>query len=262
MLLNTDSPLMRYLFTAALALSALTSSFAQGKDDVYKDGEASLQGYLSKSAAGKAGVVILPAWMGVTAHEKETADKLSKLGYNALVADIYGVGNTPKTPKEAGGKAGYYKSHIADYQRRIKQAVDELIKQGADPQKLVVMGYCFGGTGALEAARAGMPVKAVVSVHGGLGKDSGRANGAIVPKVLVLHGADDPHLSLADITAFQQEMRDGHADWQMIYYANSVHAFSDPAAGNDNSKGAAYNALAARRSWEHLLVFLKEVVGE
>jgi dienelactone hydrolase len=123
-----------------------------------------------------------------------------------------------------------------------------------------VIGYCFGGTGALEAARCGLHVKGVVSFHGGLSRDTTRAIQPVSAKVLVLHGADDPSVSAKDILAFQNEMRTAKADWQMIYYANAVHAFTDPAAGNDNSKGAAYNELAAKRSWMAMLQFLEETL--
>lgn len=99
----------------------------------------------------------------------------------------------------------------------------------------------------------------MVSFHGGLGKDATRENGAIKPKVLVLHGADDPHVSQKDIEAFQKEMKDGNADWQMIYYSNAVHAFTEKEAGTDNSKGAAYNEKADKRSWEHFMMFLDEL---
>jgi dienelactone hydrolase len=77
---------------------------------------------------------------------------------------------------------------------------------------------------------------------------------------LVCHGADDPSVPQAQVQAFQQEMRDAKADWQMIFYANAVHAFTDKSAGNDNAKGAAYNELADKRSWQHFMDFLHEVL--
>jgi len=235
---------------------------AQLKAVAYNDASQKLNGFYAAPAPAKKnapGVVILPAWKGIDNHSKEVAQDLAKLGYNALVADIYGEGKYPATPKEAGEMSGYYKSHPEDYQRRIKLAMDELVKQGADPTNIVLIGYCFGGTGALEAARGGLPVKAVVSFHGGLGKDASRKNGIILSKVLVLHGADDPYVPQKDVEAFQNEMREGKADWEMVYYANAVHAFTEKEAGNDNSKGAAYNEKADRRSWAHFLQFLDEV---
>ena len=148
------------------------------------------------------------------------------MGYHAFVADIYGEGNYPTSSKEAGQQAGYYKKNVADYQRRIQLALNELIKSGANKDKIVVIGYCFGGTGALEAARGGMNVQGVVSFHGGLDKAEDRLVATIQPKVLVLHGADDPFVPEKEVATFQKEMRDAKADWQMIYYAGAVHSFN------------------------------------
>jgi dienelactone hydrolase len=238
-------------------------NFAQLNSIKYTDNQQILNGLGAKpkvTLQDKPGILILPAWKGIDAHAKDSAEKLSKLGYYAFIADIYGEGNYPKNNSEAGERAGFYKTNRNQYQQRIRLALNQLIQSGANPEKIVVMGYCFGGTGALEAARAEMPVKGVVSFHGGLAKGNLKSTQNITAKVLICHGADDPYESSEEITGFQKEMRDAHADWQMIYYANAVHSFTDADAGNDNSKGAAYNEKADKRSWEHLLIFLKEVL--
>ncbi|MBA2611854.1 MAG: dienelactone hydrolase family protein [Bacteroidetes bacterium] len=235
---------------------------AQLKSIAYVDGAQKLNGLLASPKnlnKKKAGVLILPAWMGIDENAKDRAEKLAAQGYYAFVADIYGEGNYPKDAKKAGELSGFYKTIITEYHKRIKLALEELIKNGADPSNIVVIGFCFGGTGALEAARINMPVKGVVSFHGGLGRDTTRAVNKIEPKVLVCHGADDFFVPEAQIKSFQNEMRKAKADWEMTYYANAVHSFTDPAAGNDNSKGAAYNEKAAIRSWALMLEFLKEV---
>jgi dienelactone hydrolase len=138
-------------------------------------------------------------------------------------------------------------------------AIDQLVKAGADKNQIAVIGYCFGGTGAIEAARGNLNVKGVVSFHGGLGKEANSPTNEIKAKVLVLHGADDPYVPTKEVEAFQNEMRTSKADWQMIYYANSVHAFTHKDAGSDNSKGAAYNELADKRSWEAMKTFFSEI---
>jgi len=238
-------------------------SNAQLKPISYKDGEQKLNGFAiapEKKSSNKPGILILPAWKGIDEHSKEVAQNLSKLGYYAFVADIYGEGNYPKDTKEAGEKSGFYKKDYEQYQNRIRLALEQLVKSGANADDIVVIGYCFGGTGALEAARGNLNVKGAVSFHGGLGKEASRANNPIKAKVLVLHGADDNYVPESDIKSFQKEMRDGNADWQMIYYADAVHAFTEKSAGNDKSKGVAYNEKADRRSWQHLLLFLKEVM--
>ncbi|BAV09949.1 Dienelactone hydrolase [Filimonas lacunae] len=251
------------ILAVAIGLLRMQNVTAQGYDFSYQDNNTTLKGYYCKPKAKGVskipGVIILHAWTGITDHEKNTASILAQYGYHALAADIYGSKDQPANTKEAGAVSARYKKDYVTYQSRIRAAINALIKQGADADNIVIIGYCFGGTGALEAARGGLPVKGVVCVHGGLGKDSSRNNIPIKPAVLVLHGADDPHVSEKEIKSFQQEMRSSKADWQMIYFANAVHAFTDPAAGNDNSKGAAYNKQADERSWQYLLQFLKEV---
>ena len=244
-------------------VSGLMTGYAQLASVDYKDGEQKLSGFGAKPQNGlkeKSGVLILPAWMGIDEHSKESAVELAKLGYYAFVVDIYGVDKRPKNTTEAGKNAGYYKQNFADYQRRIQLALDQLVKLGANPDKIVVMGYCFGGTGALEAVRGNLKVQGAVSFHGGLGKDASRAVNKINTKVLVLHGADDPYVPKAEVDAFQEEMKASGADWQMVFYAKAVHAFTHKDAGSDNSKGAAYNELADKRSWIALKDFLKEVL--
>ena len=240
-----------------------TTINAQLKSVKNSEGNQSLNGLFAKSAKKSSqnpGILMLPAWLGIDNASKGIAEDLSKLGYHVFIADIYGEGNYPKNTSEAGKQAGFYKTNYQAYQKRIEAALQELIKSGANADNIVIIGYCFGGTGVLEAARGHLNVKGVASFHGGLGKEASRPAEPITTKVLICHGADDPFVSKEEIASFQQEMRDTKADWQMIYYANSVHSFTNPEAGNDNSKGAAYNAVAAKRSFEHLQVFLNEVL--
>ena len=252
----------KLLFLAIMVQSTF-STFGQTKTVEYKDGNQILSGISvkpSKPLKNNPGILILPAWMGIDDHAKDSANRLADLGYTAFVADIYGVDQRPTNYAEAGKKAGYFKKNIKKYQTRIQLALDQLVKQGVNPEDIVVMGYCFGGSGAIEAARTNMNVKGIVSFHGGLGRDETRTIETITPKVLILHGADDPYESKEEIEKLQNEMRTAKADWQMTYYANAVHSFTDKNAGNDNSKGAAYNEKAEKRSWEALLTFLKEVL--
>lgn len=252
---------IHYFLFVLLCYSGAT--LAQLKPVKYNDGAQVLIGYSiqpKEKNQQKPGILILPAWMGIDTHSKNTAENLSTIGYYAFVADIYGENNYPKNYSEAGQKAGYYKTNYLEYQKRITLALNQLILAGADPDNIVVIGYCFGGTGALESARGHLNLRGVVSFHGGLGRDATRILEPITTPVLVCHGADDPYVSKEEIANFQQEMRATKADWQMIYYANAVHSFTNPEAGSDNSKGAAYNQIASNRSWEQLKTFLIEVL--
>ena len=245
----------------SLVLAALP--MLAGQPLVYQDGATRLAGYLATPAAGKGkvpGIVIVHQWMGPTDHERRTADKLAKLGYVALAADIYGEGVAPRDTKEAGALAGKFKGDRPLYQRRIRAALDALKAQSSvDPARLAVIGFCFGGTGALEAARAGMPVRGVVSFHGGLDVPADRPVGPIAAKILVCHGADDPFVPAKDVAAFHDEMRKAKADYTFVAYGGAVHAFTQKEAGDDPAKGAAYQEAAARRSWQHMNDFFGEL---
>jgi dienelactone hydrolase len=247
---------------AALALSLAALPILAGQPLAYSDGTTKLAGYVARPAAPKGkvpGVVVVHQWMGLTDHERKVSDDLARLGYVALAADIYGEGVRPKDTGEAGKLAGSYKGDRALYRRRIATAIDTLKAQkDVDGSRIAVIGFCFGGTGALEAARGGLPVKAVVSFHGGLDVPAGYTPGPVSAKVLVCHGADDPFVPAKDVAAFQDEMRASKADYVFVAYAGAVHAFTQKEAGSDNSKGAAYNAAAHRRSWQHMKDFFQE----
>lgn len=247
-----------------ILLLTTLSMEAQLKPIAYSDGEQKLEGLLAqpkKELKNKAGVLLLPAWMGIEHNAKENASELAKLGYITFVADIYGIYKRPTNTKEAGQIAGHYKTNYKEYQKRIQLALDQLIKAGANPDKIAVIGYCFGGSGAIEAARSNMKIQGIVSFHGGLRRDATRNIDIIQPKVLILHGADDFFVPEAEIKAFQDEMNKAKADWQMIYYADAVHSFTHKDAGNDKSKGTAYNEKAAKRSWEAMKQFFAEILN-
>jgi len=248
---------------AALALSLAALPMLAGQPLTYADGATKLAGYVAHPTALKGkvpGVVVIHQWMGLTDHERKVTDDLAKLGYVALAADIYGEGVHPKDTGEAGKLAGSFKGDRALYRRRIAAAIETLKAQkGVDGSRIAVIGFCFGGTGALEAARGGMPVKGVVSFHGGLDVPIGYEAAPISAKVLVCHGADDPFVPAKDVSAFQDEMRKAKADYVFVAYAGAVHAFTQKEAGNDNAKGAAYNEAAHRRSWQHMKDFFREI---
>lgn len=232
----------------------IQTMFAQNLKPIqYKDGTQKLNGLITDNTTGKKpGVLILPAWMGIDNEAKTAALELQKQGYIVMIADIYGEGNIPTNPTEAkAAVTEYYKNYEA-YQHRITLALEELKKAGADVDNLAVIGYCFGGKGALEAARANLPVEGVVSIHGGLGKGE-RPDGKLSTKILIIHPADDKSVSEEDIKNIQNEMTTTKADWQMIYYANSGHTFTNP-------ESADYNEIMAKRAWEHVLMFLEEIL--
>ena len=128
-----------------------------------------------------------------------------------------------------------------------------------DPKRVAAIGYCYGGTSVLELARSGADILGVVSFHGGLSSASPDDAKNIKCKVLVLHGADDPNVPAEEVASFEKEMTGAKVDWQLVKYSGAVHAFTNPAAGDDPSRGVAYNERADKRSWVAMRDFFAEI---
>ena len=244
---------MKQLFSVGfLTLILFSVSAQQLKPVVYTDGNQKLNGLVTSNTGKKLqGVLILPAWKGIDQEAKQAAQDLEKEGYIAFIADIYGEGNVPTDNAAAAKIASQYKQDYQAYQKRIGLALEQLKKAGAD--KIAVIGYCFGGTGALEAARAQFPVNGVISIHGGLGKDASRPNGSLPTKILIEHPAEDQSVPQEMVNNLIKEMNEGKADWQIYTYAYSKHTFTNPESKD-------YNPTMAKRAWQHTLMFLDEVL--
>ncbi len=256
---------MRMALALGLLWAAATASASVVTRSVpYQDGETKLNGFLAYDDARSAGpgVLVVPQWMGLTDYERGRARQLAGLGYVAFCADIYGNGQVAKDTQEAGNLATRFKGDRALFRSRLNAALRALAASPkVDSRRLAAIGYCFGGTGVLELARSGASVLGVVSFHGGLDSPNPADGKNIKAKVLILHGADDPYSSQADTAAMEKEFKGAGVDYQLVFYSGAVHSFTQPMAGNDPSKGAAYNERADRRSWAAMQDFFHEIFG-
>lgn len=253
-------------FIAALCMVVFASVVhAEIKTETleYREGETLCEGvavYDTVVKGKRPGILIVHQWKGLTAYEKRRAEMLASLGYAVVCADTYGKGVRADNPKDAAGLAGKYKADRPLLRARVNAGLAQLKAHPmVDARRTAAIGYCFGGTTVLELARSGADVAGVVSFHGGLSTPSAADAKQIKGKVLALHGADDPYVPAAEVAAFEDEMRAAKVDWQFVAYGSSVHSFTMKEAGNDNSKGAAYNEKADQRSWEAMKVFFGEL---
>jgi len=211
------------------------------------------------------GILVIHYWLGVTPETRSKASALAREGYAAFAVDVYGIPYHPKNREEAGAIIARYKQDRALFRKKLNAGLELLAGlEGVDAAKLSATGYCFGGTGAIELARSGaavkgVAIKGVVSFHGGLDSPDPAAGRNIRCKVLAFHGADDPFVPAADLAAFENEMREHKVDWQLVKFGGVVHSFTNPEAGDDPSKGMAYDARADRRSWQGMKEFFVEI---
>jgi len=255
--------------SAVAALVALSpSASAKIKTEIveYKDGDTVCEGFLAYDDASekpRPGVLVVQDWTGVGDYVKGRATQLAELGYVAFCADIYGKGVRPTDPKDCAAQAGKWKGDRPALRQRVQAGLAQLVKNPlVQKGKVAAIGYCFGGTTVLELARSAADVQGIVSFHGGLGSPTPEDAKHIKAQVLVCHGADDPFVKPDEVAAFKAEMAKGAVHYKFVAYPGAVHSFTNPAAGNDNSKGAAYNAAADKESWAAMQEFFAVVFAK
>ncbi len=220
-------------------------------------------GFLAAAArdATAPGIVVFHDWLGVSDYVRMRCEMLARLGYIAFAGDIYGAGTRP-TPQTAAQVAGGYYGNQPLWRTRVTGAFGRLLAEPrVDATRTAAIGYCFGGASALQLARTGADLTAVVSFHGGLQTGPEGEAAQIKAALLILSGASDPFVPDEAITALKNELRAVPSlDWQLTSYSGAMHAFTLPDA-NSPEHGAAYNATAERRSWTAMRDLLAEMLG-
>jgi dienelactone hydrolase len=231
----------------------------------YRDGAVDLRGVLLSDelrTGRRPGVVLFPDARGIGAHAVECAARLAALGFVVLVADLYGGATTARDIPQARELMGGLRSDLGRWRARAEAARHALAQQNdVDAERMAAIGYCFGGTTALELGRSGAALNAIVSFHGGLA--SARPDDArnIRAKVLVCHGAADTLVPMTQLAAFEEEMGRTDVDWQVQVYGGAGHGFTNPEADGAGVPELAYHAAADKRSWRAMLRLFDEVFG-
>ena len=234
---------------------------AKGITLEYHDGDQRCLGeyFLPTDGEGNSPLVlVVHAWDGLGDEVRDKASRLAAQGYIAFAIDVHGDGILHTDFSTVAEVLGPFMADRTMLLGRLKAALAAAKTiPGADTDRMGVMGYCFGGTCALDLARSGGPdIKAAVSFHGGLAANGLEASPITAP-VLALHGHDDPMVPPEAVSEFQTEMTERGADWQLVSYGHTVHGFTRPEA-NAPELGVVYNPVSDRRSWQAMLQFFTE----
>lgn len=213
-----------------------------------------------KSTVPVAGVLVGPEWWGRNDYAIQRATELAEKGYAALAMDMYGE----KKTTEQASLASEWMTEVFQAPNTLldrAQAALETLKQQpeVDATRLAAIGFCFGGKVALDLARAGAPLKAVISLHGNLSAQTPAIAGTVQSHILVLHGEKDSMVSLDDVAHFEQEMKNAHVQYQVKVLPNAKHGFSNPLAdqrAKANGIDLAYNAEAEKDAIDTMYTFL------
>jgi len=254
---------IRYFFVFSLLCPLFAQAAIKSEPIQYKQGDKTFEGVIYFDDADntpRRGVMVCHEWWGLNDYAKARAQQLAQMGYVAMAVDMYGKGVLAKDMEEAGKLATALKDDRATLRARINAALAAFrTRKEVDPKKIAAIGYCFGGTTALELARSGADILGVVGFHAGLSTPNPADAKNIKGKILICHGGDDPFVPMPEVNAFLDEMKAAKVNYQFNIYSGAVHTFTNPAAGNDPSKGSAYNAQADHRSFEEMKQFFAEI---
>lgn len=211
----------------------------------------------AEAPAGRPGLLVFPEGSGLNTHVKSQAHRLAQLGYIALAADLYGHGLPARDLEEGLGWVRTLTGNPARLRARTAAALEALATHPCvDPTRIAAIGFCFGGTAALELARSGAAVSGIVCFHGVLATaHSGDARN-IKGRVLVCLGSEDPLVPIEQRSMFESEMNAAGVDWQMNVHGGAKHSFTNPQADAAGWPALAYNQRADARSWRAMQMFL------
>ncbi|MEM9446116.1 MAG: dienelactone hydrolase family protein [Verrucomicrobiota bacterium] len=236
------------------------------KEISYTGGGVEMKGFLAwdnSSVVERPGILVVHEWWGQNEYARKRAKMLADLGYIALAVDMYGDGKTTEHPKDAGAFASQALANMDLAEARFKAAMKLLSDQPlCHANKIGAIGYCFGGSVVLHAARVGMDLKGVVSFHGSLSPKTLATKDVVKAKILVCNGADDEMISKESIAALKQEMEVAGADLQFENYKGAVHSFTNPGATEIGKKFGlplAYNKKADEKSWAEMQKFFDNI---
>jgi dienelactone hydrolase len=234
----------------------------QSKTIEYRVGDLTCKGHLAWDDAitGKRpGVLVVHEWWGLNDYARGRADELARLGYIAFACDMYGGGRQAEHPQDAGRMATEVRMNVEEWRRRATEALRVLTSQEqCDPQRLAAIGYCFGGSTALQLAYSGADLDAVATFHAALPVPSPEEAARIKARLQVHHGAQDSFIPEETIRQFRQALDSAKADWTMTYHGGAVHGFTVPGAEDRGMPGLHYNADADRRSWAAMLTLFEQ----
>jgi dienelactone hydrolase len=246
-----------------LACAGLASAEVKTKKVEYKFDGVTFIGHIYYDDASKdkrPGVLVVHEWWGLDDYAKMRAEMLAKMGYVAFACDMYGDGKVAEHPKEAGEMAGLVRKNQDVWRGRAKAALKELTSfEYTDASRVAAIGYCFGGTTALQLAATGADLKAVVTFHSALPKLKDEEAKAIKAKVQVNHGAEDKFIGADTITAFKKTMETAKVNLDFIDHPGAVHSFTVKGAEDRKLDGMKYDKDADEKSWKSMSKLFEEV---
>ncbi|HKN99049.1 MAG TPA: dienelactone hydrolase family protein [Pseudonocardiaceae bacterium] len=226
----------------------------------YRDRDTTLTGEFHwHTTDSRPGILLIHGGAGLDEHARDQARRYAELGYHVLACDMYGAGVTGDRERVMTCVTAFRDDPVA-LVRRGRAGLAALSGCPEVSGDTAAVGFCFGGMAALALARSGAEIAGAVSIHGSLATSRPAEPGAVTAKVLVCHGAADPHVPMTDVVAFADEMNHAGADWQLVAYGGARHGFTHRHAAPGAVPGVAYDPVADQRCFAATSAFLAQAL--
>jgi dienelactone hydrolase len=212
----------------------------------------SYEGYFVSPKKNSPLILLVHDWDGLTDYEIQRANMLAELGYAVMAADLFGKGVRPTAVKDKKEHTGELYQDRDKMRTLLNGALKAAAKKGAGLDKVVAMGYCFGGAAVLELARSGVDLLGTASFHGGLATPEGQDYSEAKGKVIIFHGAADKMIKMDQVAELANELEAAKVPHEIISYGGAPHAFT--VFGSDR-----YRREADENSWDRFASFLGQV---
>jgi carboxymethylenebutenolidase len=209
-----------------------------------------------------AGIVILPDVRGLHPYYEELALRFAEAGIDALAIDYFGRTAGLDTSRDDRFE---YRAHVdqttwAGLANDVRAGVAEVRSDATRVTTLFIVGFCFGGRLAYDAATLGLDATGTIGFYGRtLGE---HPSGMPVPvdvaasmrgDILGLFGGADQAIPPEAVAAFDTALRDAGVAHRLVTYDGAPHSFFD--------RKAADFADASTAAWAEVLGFIRSRTG-
>jgi carboxymethylenebutenolidase len=223
----------------------------------------SLPGYRAMPVGGSKlpTVLVIHEIFGVHEYLRDVCRRLAKAGYLAIAVDMYiRHGETAKMTSVQDIMAGpVAASSDAEHMSDLDACATWAAKNGGDPQRLAVTGFCRGGRTTWLYAAHNPRLKAAVAWYGALdGAPTARQPkwpldlaGQMKAPVLGLYAGKDQGITADQVEDMRADLAKAGGKSQIHVYPDAPHAFHA-------DYRPTYRKDAAEDGWKRMLEWLKQ----
>lgn len=235
------------------------------RDVPYQLGGTAMQGLLvaPSGASSQPSVLVIHDAFGLGDDMVAIAEKLAARGLGVFAADVWGDRFVPTSQEEVGLLIGSMAGDRTEWQARIGAAHRAAAEQPeVDADSIALLGYCFGGSSALEFVRTGGRARGVIAIHPGLDllEHDWSAAAASGAQVHVAVGSIDPMATREQRLQLEDDLTAAGADWEVDVYSGTTHAFTSLRSQNSPHPDLFdYHPRNAARAWQATVRVLDEL---